>query len=183
MLLKLLFDNGSGKLLGAQAVGGPGVDKRLDILATALHGGLTAEDLEQLDLCYAPPFGSAKDVVIMGGFISANAHRGTSAGVSPIALMQELCGAPPPFLLDVRSPAEFKAGRLATATNIPLPELRERLAQVPTNRRVVVNCATGLRSYVAQQILLNNGWPEVRNLYGGYRLASGVLDQHNVPSR
>jgi NADPH-dependent 2,4-dienoyl-CoA reductase/sulfur reductase-like enzyme/rhodanese-related sulfurtransferase len=183
MLLKLLFEKDSGKLLGAQAVGGPGVDKRLDILATALHGGMTAEDLEQLDLCYAPPFGSAKDVVIMGGFISANAHRGTSAGISPNALMQELSGVPPPFLVDVRSPSEFKAGQLATAKNIPLPELRARLAEVPTNRRVVVNCATGLRSYVAQQILLNSGWSDVRNLYGGYRLASRILDERNVSSR
>ena len=86
MLLKLLYAPGDGRLLGAQAVGQDGVDKRLDVLATAIQGGMTVEDLEDLDLCYAPPFGSAKDVVVTAGFVAANAYRGTSPGASPLAV-------------------------------------------------------------------------------------------------
>ena len=102
--IKLVFAPQDGRLLGAQAVGrGDGVDKRLDVLATSIQGGLTVEDLEHLDLCYAPPFGSAKDIVIMAGFIAANAQRGISPAISPMALHRELQSATPSFLVDVRA--------------------------------------------------------------------------------
>ena len=174
MLLKLVYAPGSGRLLGAQAVGRDGVDKRLDILATAIHGRMTVEDLEQLDLCYAPPFGSAKDVTIMAGFVAANAHRGTSAGASPLGVMQEMSTDAPPFLLDVRSEREYEGGCLEAAINIPLDQLRDRLAEIPRDRPVVVQCASGYRSYVAQQILLHHGWKDVRNLYGGFGLSRRI---------
>lgn len=174
MLLKLLYAPDSGLLLGAQAVGQDGVDKRLDVLATAIQGEMTVEDLEQLDLCYAPPFGSAKDVAVMAGFVAANAWRGTSPGASPLTVFAEVSGERPPFLVDVRTRREFEEGCLEAAVNIPLDEFRDRLVEIPTDRPVVLQCGTGYRSYVAQQILLNNGWTDVRNLYGGYGLSKRI---------
>jgi len=174
MLLKLLYAPASGRLLGAQAVGQDGVDKRLDVLATAIQGEMTVEDLEHLDLCYAPPFGSAKDVAVMAGFVAANAWRGTSPGASPLSAFDEMSGERPPLLVDVRTRREFDEGCLEGAVNIPLDELRDRLAEIPTDRPVVLQCGTGYRSYVAQQILLNKGWTDVRNLYGGYGLAKRI---------
>jgi len=173
--IKLVFAPQDGRLLGAQAVGrGDGVDKRLDVLATAIQGGLTVEDLEHLDLCYAPPFGAAKDIVIMAGFIAANARRGISPALSPMTLREELKSAQPPFLVDVRDEREYETDHLKAAVNIPLEDLRERLAEVPKDRPVVVHCSAGYRSYVAQQILREHGWTNVRNLYGGFAAASGM---------
>ncbi len=174
LLLKLLYDPASGRLLGAQAVGQDGIDKRLDVLAVAIQGGMTVEDLEHLDLCYAPPFGSAKDVAIMAGFVAANAWRGTSPGASPMQVMPAMFGDAPPVLIDVRTPREFADGSLTGAVNIPLQSLRDRLDEIPRDRPVVLHCGTGYRSYIAQQILLNDGWTDVRNLYGGYGLAKRI---------
>ncbi len=175
MLLKLLYAPENGRVLGAQAVGEDGIDKRLDVLATAIQGGMSVEDLEHLDLCYAPPFGSAKDVVVMAGFVAANAFRGTGPGASPLHLREELTRENPPFLADVRTHREFAEGHLPDAVNIPLDGLRDRLAEIPRDRPVVLQCGTGYRSYVAQQILLNSGWADVRNLYGGYGLAKRIF--------
>jgi rhodanese-related sulfurtransferase len=173
--LKLVFAPQDGRLLGAQAVGGgDGVDKRLDVLATAIHGSMTVEDLEHLDLCYAPPFGSAKDIVIMAGFIAANAQRGISPAISPITLRQELQSDTPPLVVDVRDEREFETEHLKMAVNIPLEDLRERLEEIPKDHPVVVHCSVGYRSYVAQQILRQHGWTNVRNLYGGFAFASEV---------
>ncbi|MFZ0256139.1 MAG: FAD-dependent oxidoreductase [Gammaproteobacteria bacterium] len=173
--LKLVFAPQDGRLLGAQAVGGgDGVDKRLDVLATAIHGGMTVEDLEHLDLCYAPPFGSAKDIVIMAGFIAANAQRGISPGISPITLRQELQSDTPPLVVDVRDEREFETEHLKMAVNIPLEDLRERIEEIPKDQPVVVHCSVGYRSYIAQQILRQHGWANVRNLYGGFAFASEV---------
>ena len=135
---------------------------------------MKVEDLEDLDLCYAPPFGSAKDIAIMGGFITANAQRGLSDGISPVTLFEELKSDTPPVIIDVRTAREYRDGHLETAINIPLDEIRERLDEVPQNQPVVVHCQAGYRSYVAQQILQNHGWMNVRNLYGGYAFASRV---------
>lgn len=171
LFLKLVYDPGDGRLLGAQAAGPDGVDKRIDILATAIYGGMTLVDLEQLDLCYAPPFGSAKDVVILTGMAAANTFRGTSPSLTPAALFEELMGERPPFLLDVRTAFEFKMGHLPDAVNIPLETLRERLEEIPRDRSLVTQCSVGYRSYVAQQILLQHGFADVRNLSGGFSLA------------
>lgn len=175
MILKLIYASEDGRLLGAQAVGRDGVDKRLDVFATAIVGKMKVEDLEDLDLCYAPPYGSAKDIAIMGGFITANAQRGLSDGISPIALFEELKSDTPPVVIDVRTTREYRDGHLDTAINIPLDSLREQIDEVPQNQPVVLYCQTGYRSYVAQQILQNQGWMNVRNLYGGYAFASRVL--------
>lgn len=176
LLLKLVYQPASGRLLGAQAVGQDGIDKRLDVLAVAIQGRMTVEDLEDLDLCYAPPFGSAKDVAIMGGFVASNAWRGTSPGASPMEIMPQMSGDAPPVLIDVRTPREFEDGRLTGSINIPLQSLRDRLTEIPRDRPVVLHCGTGYRSYVAQQILRNNGWTDVRNLYGGYGLAKRICN-------
>ena len=175
MILKVIYSAEDGRVLGAQAVGQDGVDKRLDIFATAILAKLKVEDLEDLDLCYAPPFGSAKDIAIMGGFITANARRGLSDGISPVALFEELKSDTPPVVIDVRTKREYSDGHLDVALNIPLDALRDRLDEVPQNEPVVVHCQAGYRSYVAQQILQNHGWTNVRNLYGGYAFASRVL--------
>ena len=172
--LKLVYSPENGRLLGAQAVGIEGVDKRLDVLATAIQGRMTVEDLEQLDLCYAPPFGAAKDIAIMGGFIAANAYRGTSAGISPMALLEALGDSTPPMLIDVRDEREYEDGHLEAAVNIPLEDLRERVDEIPKDRTVVVHCSVGYRSYLAQQILQQHGCKDVRNLYGGYAFATEV---------
>ena len=174
--LKVLYDPATGRLLGGQAVGRNGVDKRLDIIATAITGGMTVHDLEDLDLCYAPPFGAAKDPVIMTGFISGNAARGTAPGITPGELAAELSSGngEAPFILDVRSRREYANGRLAGSLNIPLEKVRERMDEVPRDRLVVSQCAGGYRSYVAQQILRNHGYDNVRNLYGGFGLAVRV---------
>jgi len=181
LILKLIYNAEDGRLLGAQAVGIDGVDKRLDILATAILAEMSVEDLENLDLCYAPPFGSAKDIAIMGGFITANARRGLSEGISPVALFEELQSDTPPVVIDVRTAREYADGHLDTAVNIPLDHLRERLSEVPRDQPVVLHCQAGYRSYVAQQILQNHGWTNVRNLYGGYAFASRVLSM-DTPS-
>ena len=170
MLLKLLYAPKSLRLLGAQAVGGEGVDKRIDVLATAIAGGMTLQDLENLDLCYAPPFGSAKDVTIVAGFAGSNMARGIMPAVTPAELLAELAGDQPPVVIDVRTPAEYHSGHLDGAVNIPLDELRTRLGEVPADRGVAVHCAGGYRSYLATRILLNSGRSNVRNVLGGYAL-------------
>ena len=141
---------------------------------------MTVEDLEQLDLCYAPPFGSAKDPAILAGFVAANAFRGTAPGIGPLELLAELAGRNPPMAADVRSPREYAGGHLEAAVNIPVDKMRQRIDEVPCDRPVVVYCSVGYRSYVAQQILCNRGRTNVRNLHGGYGLLRRLskLEQH-----
>ena len=170
LVMKLLYAPADGRLLGAQVVGKDGVDKRIDVLATAITARMTVEDLEQLDLCYAPPFASAKDLVVMGGFAAANTRRGLMPAVTVSALRAELTGPRPPALVDTRSPAEFAAGHVEGAVNIPVDEMRARSGEVPQDRPVVVYCGVGYRAYVAQRMLMNLGRTNVRNLLGGWRL-------------
>jgi NADPH-dependent 2,4-dienoyl-CoA reductase/sulfur reductase-like enzyme/rhodanese-related sulfurtransferase len=172
--LKLVFSPQDGRLLGAQAIGSDGVDKRIDVLATAILAGMSVEDLEHLDLCYSPPFGSAKDIVIVAGSIAANAQRGISPAISPLVLREELRSDTPPLVIDVRDEREYDTESLEGAVNIPLEDLRERLSEVPQDRPVVVHCSVGYRSYLAQQILQQHGWTNVRNLYGGFAFASEI---------
>ncbi|HWE35516.1 MAG TPA: FAD-dependent oxidoreductase [Isosphaeraceae bacterium] len=164
MTLKLLFEPGNGRLLGAQAVGGDGVDKRIDVLAVAIQAGLSAFDLEEAELAYAPQFGSAKDPVNMAGFVAAAVARGDY----PQVYAEDLDGHPEAALIDVRTPAEFAAGTIPGARPIPVDDLRARLGDLPRDRPLIVFCQAGLRGYVATRLLRQEGF-DAANLAGGYR--------------
>lgn len=167
LALKLLVDPDSDEILGAQAVGANGVDKRVDVIATAMRGGLRASDLIDLDLTYAPQFGSAKDPVNMLGYLAANQRAGLTTALQwhDVAAAQA-AGA---VLVDVRSPAEFADGSIPGAVNLPLDDLRDRVNEVPDDRDVVVFCAVGQRGHLATRLLTQHGRPRVRNLDGGIR--------------
>lgn len=162
--LKLVVDADTDAILGAQGVGGAGVDKRIDVIATAIRGGLTASDLADLELAYAPQFGSAKDPVNMLGFIAGNLRDGLLETVQ----WHELDGAVAhgAQLIDVRTPGECASGAIPGAVSIPLDELRGRLDEVADD--VIVSCQVGLRGYLAARVLEGTG-RRVRNLDGGYR--------------
>jgi NADPH-dependent 2,4-dienoyl-CoA reductase/sulfur reductase-like enzyme/rhodanese-related sulfurtransferase len=167
MTLKLLFDPETGKVLGAQAVGGAGVDKRIDVLAVAIQAGLTVFDLEEMELAYSPQYGSAKDPINMAGFIAGGLLRGDHPQVDVEAVL----AAPPgehPFLLDVRTPQEFAAGHLPEALNLPVDELRSRLTELPHDQEIAVYCQVGQRGYLATRILRQAGFPAVK-VGGGYK--------------
>ncbi len=167
MTLKLLFDPHSGRVLGAQAVGGAGVDKRIDVLAVAIQAGMTVFDLEEMELAYAPQYGSAKDPVNMAGFVAAGLLRGEN----PQADLESVLAAPPAdraLLLDVRTPQEFAAGHIPGAVNVPVDELRSRLGELPRNREIAAYCQVGQRGYLATRILRQAGYAAV-NVGGGYK--------------
>lgn len=164
MHLKVLFDPADGRLLGAQAVGVDGVDKRIDVLAVAVRAGMTIEDLEHLELAYAPPFGSAKDPVNMAGFVGGNLLRGDVA----LWYAEEWPALPAEtILLDVRSATEHAEWAIPGSILIPHKELRDRLSELPVGVPVYVYCRSGFRSYLAQRILVQSGWPDARTLAGG----------------
>lgn len=165
MCLKLLVDASSGEILGAQGVGTEGVDKRIDVLATAIRAGLTAPELADLELAYAPPFGSAKDPVNMLGYIAENVLTGLAKTVQ----WNEVDGyrAQGAQFVDVRTREEFARGTLPGAINIPVDELRERLSELE-DTDIVVNCQVGQRGHTAA-LLLNELGFRARNLDGGYR--------------
>jgi NADPH-dependent 2,4-dienoyl-CoA reductase/sulfur reductase-like enzyme/rhodanese-related sulfurtransferase len=163
--LKLLFDPGNGKVLGAQAVGADGVDKRIDVIAVAIRAGLTVFDLEELELTYAPPYGSAKDPVNYAGFVASNVLRGdvqlfhTEEALTPASHQQ---------LIDVRSPEEVQGGTIPGSHNIPLPQLRDGLDALSMDTEYLIFCQVGLRGYLACRILSQHGF-KCRNLTGGYK--------------
>lgn len=169
MHLKLLFAPGDGRILGAQIVGRDGVDKRIDVLATAIRAGLSVFDLEHLELAYAPPYSSAKDPVNMAGFIAANMLRGDLE----LWYAEEYEGMPPTTtFLDVRGPDEYAQWHIPGAVNIPLPALRERLAEVrkaAAHGPVRVYCMVGFRSYLAYRVIRQEGIADVATLAGGAR--------------
>ncbi len=164
MHLKVLFAPDTGRLLGAGIVGFDGVDKRLDVLATALHAGMTVYDLETLELAYAPPFGAAKDPVNMAGFLGANLLRGDVALWYADRCEQDTAGA---RILDVRGPDEFAAGHLPGARNLPLDQLRAALDGLDRSQPLRLYCAVGFRSYLAYRILVQHGFADVATLAGG----------------
>jgi len=167
MTLKVTFDPTDGKILGAQGVGGAGVDKRIDVLAVAIQARMTVYDLEQMELCYAPQFGSAKDPVNMLGFVAAGILRGDHPQITAAEVQSQLAESAP-YILDVRTEMEFERGHLPNAVNIPVDSLRSRLNEVPTDRPIVAYCQVGMRGYLATRILLQNQ-RQVQNLSGGYR--------------
>ncbi|MBE0603071.1 MAG: FAD-dependent oxidoreductase [Deltaproteobacteria bacterium] len=157
--IKVLFRKSDGRLLGAQVVGEDGVDKRIDSFAMAIQMGCTVYDLEEAELGYAPPFGSAKDPVNFAGMVAANVLRGDM----PISHWNSVGGE---FLLDVRNPLELAEESVPGALNIPLPQLRARLGKLPRDRDILVFCRSAQRSYLATRILLQNGF-KARNISGG----------------
>lgn len=164
VLTKLIAEEGTGRLLGAQVLGEIGIDKRVDVLATAITAGMSVFDLETLDLAYSPPFGSANDPINTAGFVASHIARGDIATVAP-----ESWRPSSEFLLDVRDADEVaESGRLAGAVNIPLPELRDRLVEVPRDRAIVTYCQKGQRGYLAACALAGLGFDEVANLRGGF---------------
>ncbi|MEZ6067896.1 MAG: FAD-dependent oxidoreductase [Planctomycetaceae bacterium] len=167
MTLKLLFDPESGRVLGAQGVGGAGVDKRIDVIAMAIQGGMTVYDLEEAELAYAPQFGSAKDAVNMAGFVAAGLLREDHPQID-VAALEALDPEARPLLVDVRTVEEYGRGHLPVAINIPVDELRQRSGELPVDRPIVAYCQVGQRGYLATRILLQSG-REVRNLSGGYK--------------
>ncbi|MGE5549570.1 MAG: DsrE/DsrF/DrsH-like family protein [Bacteroidota bacterium] len=172
LTLKALFDP-SGKLLGAQAVGYAGVDKRIDVLATALRFGAGADDLAGLELAYAPPYSSAKDPVNILGYVAGNVVHGevTQLYWPDLASLDDQRV----LLLDVRQPEEREFGFIPGSVNIPLDELRGRLSELPRDKEIVVYCQVGLRAYLAARILAQRGWT-VRNLSGGYRTYKSIVE-------
>ncbi len=178
LTIKLLFAPDSGRLLGAQAVGYAGVDKRLDILASAIRFEKTVRDLTDLELAYAPPFSSAKDPVNIAGYTAANILDRDVA----VATWEELLAekTDQPLLLDVREPVEAELGAIPGALNIPLDQLRERLAELPQDRPIVAYCQVGLRAYLAARILMQHGFGNVRNLSGGYKTFRAALQERTL---
>lgn len=166
--LKLLF-NMEGSILGAQAVGEEGVDKRIDVIATVirLHGTVT--DLTELELCYAPPFSSAKDPVNMAGYVAENVIAGRMNVISPEQYLDE--NKDSVLLIDVRTVSEFDKGHIEGAINIPVDKLRERMGELNKDREIIEYCQVGLRGYIAARILTQNGY-KVKNITGGYKSAS-----------
>lgn len=170
--LKLIFDKETGKIFGAQAVGADGVEKRIDVIATAIKGGLTVEDLTNLELSYAPPYSSAKDPVNMAGYVATNILEGELEHIQWHEVDQIIADGG--LLIDVRAPMEREFGYIKGSINIPLDDLRNRLSEVPTDKTVYVSCQVGLRGYLASRILKNNGY-HVKNVDGGWKTYSSVF--------
>lgn len=171
ILLKLIFHPKTGEIYGAQGVGAKGVDKRIDSLATAIKGQLTIFDLPELEFTYAPPFGSAKDPVNMLGYVAMNVAEGLSETIQWHELPEAL--AQGKILLDVRNEGELQNGAFKDALNIPLNDLRCRLAELDHEKEYVVSCYSGLRSYLAERILKQAGF-QVQNLDGAFALYHAV---------
>ncbi|MEK4649221.1 CoA-disulfide reductase [Exiguobacterium sp. FSL W8-0210] len=178
--MKLLFDPIEGTIYGAQAIGMTGVEKRIDVLATAIKGGLTVLDLPDLELSYAPPYSSAKDPVNMAGYIASNIVLGDSANVHWHEIDKIVANGG--LLLDVREPSENELGAIPGSVNISLPTLREKLTDLPKDQTIYVTCQVGLRGYVASQLLQQHGY-DVKNLSGGYKTWSVVRRDQEARSQ
>lgn len=163
---KLIFDPITGQILGGQAFGKEGVDKRIDVLAVAMRAGLKVQDLEHLELTYAPPFGSARDVINQAGMVAANVIKGDERVCHTADILNI---SPEQFLLDVRNPGELtNIGAIPGAVNIPVDQLRQRLAELPKDKEILITCQVGLRGHVAYRLLANHGF-NARNLSGGFK--------------
>lgn len=165
MTLKVIYHKESELILGAQAIGAAGVDKRIDVLATAIRAKMKVTELQDLELCYAPPFGSSKDPVNMAGFMAQNAKDGLVRFLSPSKLTE----LNKPFILDVRTTEEYACGHIEGSVNIPLQQIRERLSEIPKDKTIIVNCAVGIRAYNAIRVLASHGYQDLYNLSGGYK--------------
>lgn len=177
IVLKLIFNKKTGAIYGAQAIGQKGVDKRIDVLATAIKAGLTIFDLPELEFTYAPPFGSAKDLVNMAGYAAMNLAEGLSDSIQWYELEEEL--AKGKVLLDVRNPGEIARGHFKDYVAIPLDQLRDRLSELDKAQDYIVSCHSGLRSYLAERVLKQHGF-NVQNLDGAYQLLNTVKPEEII---
>lgn len=178
LFIELHFDADSGKILGAELFGEHGVDKRVDVLSTAIYAGLTIHDLPHLDLAYAPPYSPAKDPVVVAGFVAQNSLAGAYTELGVMEADAYLSTASPEeyLLLDVRNPSELHhQGFIEGSINIPLDELRERLDELDPTRHVLVHCAKGLRGYLASLILHHHGFGHISHIAGGFTLWKKVV--------
>ena len=175
MTVKLIFEKATYKILGAQIVGYDGVDKRIDVIATAIRAGMKADELKDLDLAYAPPYSSAKDPVNMAGFVAENIKNGIVKQFyyENIPSLRERDDV---ILLDTRTPFEYMRGHAEDFVNIPLDDLRERLGELEKDKKIYVMCQSGLRSYLATRILMQNGF-DAYNFAGGFRLYSTIKNE------
>jgi NADPH-dependent 2,4-dienoyl-CoA reductase/sulfur reductase-like enzyme/rhodanese-related sulfurtransferase len=179
--LKLVYGL-DGRIFGAQAIGIDGADKRIDVIATAIKAGMTVEDLADLELAYAPPFGSAKDPVNVAGYVASNVLDGSHDIVGWSELRDILRDAPETIeLIDVRTPEENSIASLPGARNIELNQLRKRLSEIDRGKPVVVFCQVGLRGYVASRILKQSGFKDVRNLTGGFKTYAWATEKQSNP--
>ena len=181
MTLKLIFEKESFKILGAQIVGYDGVDKRIDVIATAIRASLGADELKDLDLAYAPPYSSAKDPVNMAGFVAENIKNGVVKqfyyeDISALREREDV------ILLDTRTPFEYIRGRADGFINIPLDDLRERVGELDKSKKIYVMCQSGLRSYLATRILMQNGF-DAYNFAGGFRLYNSIKNEEELSNR
>ncbi len=179
MAFKVIFSPDTGQLLGAQGVGYDGVDKRIDVIATALHFGAKIQDLQEIEHAYAPPYSAAKDPVNMAGFIGENILTGK---VKVIAWdrVEAIMNSPERgdhVLIDTRTPEEVKLGTIPGAVNIPVDALRARLNEIPKDKKIIIFCRVGLRGYIAARILAQKGYAEVYNLSGGYLTYSAATEK------
>lgn len=168
--MKVLFENGTGRILGAQAIGKDGVEKRIDVIATAIHAHMTGHSLAELDLAYAPPFSSAKDPVNMAGFMISNIVDGL---VKQVHWDRALNLQENEVLLDVRTPAEREKGCIPGTLHIPVDELRSRLDELPKDKSILVHCQSGVRSYIACRILAQHGF-DCTNVAGGWAFYASI---------
>ena len=178
MTMKAVFEKGTFRLLGAQIVGYEGVDKRIDVLATAIRAGMTAVQLKDLDLAYAPPYSSAKDPVNMAGFMVENLAKGVVKQFRAEDV-KDLPRDGSVTLLDARTPREYAGGHIEGFRNIPVDELRERLGEIEPGKPVYVICQSGLRSYIACRILAGHGY-EAYNFAGGFRFYDAVTGDRRL---
>lgn len=179
LTLKLTFHPKTGKLYGAQCIGHEGVDKRVDQLAGIIKRGGSVYDLMETEHAYAPPFSSAKDPIAIAGYVASNIISGAMPAISwrdLLTIKNEV------LLIDTRTSDEFAFGTIAGAVNIPLDELRDRMSEVPKDKRVVLFCAVGLRGYLAQRILMGHGYRNTVNLIGGYKTYSTAIAPVPVPT-
>ena len=179
--LKMVYERGTARLLGAQAFGEEGVEKRIDVLATALAGRLTLHDIAELDLAYAPPFSSANDPVNLAAFVGLNDISGFSPTCTAAEAKQMIAasaGNGAPVLLDVRTLNEYETSHLRGALHVPLDELRFRLDEIPRDRGIIIYCRSGFRSHLALRMLAQKGFQETKNLTGGWLsiVAEGGFD-------
>ena len=181
MTMKVVFEKETYRLLGAQIIGYEGVDKRIDVLATAIHAGLKATQLKDLDLAYAPPYSSAKDPVNMAGFMIDNIAKGTLKQWH-LEDVDKISKDKNAVLLDVRTVDEFSRGHINGFKNIPVDELRERINEVEKGKPVYLICQSGLRSYIASRILEGNGY-ETYNFSGGFRFYDAVVNDRTLIER